>query len=720
MVFSLPWEGVGAPSHGFPQFASQLFHSQWAESRRPLWLGRFMTNSKLCSALIGLALVLSLGGWPALASSALIRNSPHNGQSWSVQTYGGSAEVSASALKPSSSITILVLSDTLGTSESEQVRNDLLGFYGTLHGRAVQIGFLTKGGAFTLPVGVSSRTRLKQLLEKNVFGEGIQTVPSEVVVDDLIAAIPKLGPKQSSVLVVGEFPKLDPASTGFASALLVRAFLAQQLRASLFSPVPAEEWSAAFRALAGENVTTLKDFPAAPAGKGEGLMQLDWTPAAPPAGFVVASSAITDEVGTSIGSVPDIAQAEGVILPSVQQYADAQRKIAEAETLLNQELSQERADRIRGDLATALELNSRDQGALLVATGFYEKAQDFPDAVKMASYLIESSPRDGSAYARLGHELRLNSELDRADAALEKASELGVTSRQLNEDFARLQLSRNHDKGALPYLKEVLRQDAKRQDIWFLQAQAAERSENIALAEHSYEQGLALGGVHVPESGSLLRLYLAGEQRDQATQLARAQLASLPPLVDDRIQYAAMLDELHQSDFALLGWRSVLAVQPASERAHTRVARLLLEGGDARGAEEAAISGLAVVPNSASLHLVKANAEQHLGRIYDARRTLEDGATTISDVALATQLATLEERFFGGAPAAYARLAELSKPSSPDQRHALERGFDMSMRDGDLQQAAKFAFSLESSGQRGYRALLGEEKTANSMAMVPG
>ena len=679
-----------------------------------------MTNSKFCCAAIVLSVALSVGGSHASASSALIRTSPHHGQSWSAQTYAGTAEVSVSAMKPSSSITVLVLADTLGTTEREQARSDLLDFYSTLRGRAVQIGFLTKDGAFTLPVVVASRARLKQLLEKNVSGEGIQTIPSAVALDDLIAAIPKLGPKQSSVLVVGEFPKLDPASTAFASALLVRAFLAQQLRASLFSPIPADEWSSAFRSLAGESVTALNDLPAAPVGKGEAIMQLDWTPATPPAGFVIAHSAVTDEAGRSVCNVPDIAQAEAVILPSVQQYADAQKKIAEAEQLLKEDLSEARADRIREDIAAALQLNSRDQGALVIATGLYEKAQDFPNAVKMASYLVEISPRDGSAYARFGHELRLNAELDRADLTLKKASELGVTTLPLNEDFARLQLSRNDDKGALPYLQEVLRQDAKRQDIWFLQAQTAERTENASLAEHSYQQGLALGGVHVAESGSLLRLYIAGRQTDQATQLAKAQLASLPPSGDDRIQFAAILDELHQSDFALQGWRSVLAIQPASERAHTRVARLLFEGGNAAGAEEEAVSGLAAAPNSAPLHLLKADAEEHLGRIYDARRTLQDGAATISDVALAAQLATLEERFFGGAPAAYARLAELSNPSSPDQLRALERGFDMSMRDGDLQQAAKFASSLESSGQRGYRALLGEEKTASSRVMVPG
>lgn len=44
----------------------------------------------------------------------------------------------------------------------------------------------------------------------------------------------------------------------------------------------------------------------------------------------------------------------------------------------------------------------------------------------------------------------------------------------------------------------------------------------------------------------------------------------------------------------------------------------------------------------------------------------------------------------------------------------------MSMRDGDLQQAAKFASSLESSGKKEYRSLLGGEKSNTSVVVVPG
>jgi len=676
-------------------------------------------ESRRVTMVAGLVAVFSCSY--ALASTAILRAPTPPGQSWSVQTYAGPAEVIVSSLRPSPSTTILVLPDTLSSADKEQVRRELLDLYSEFHGHPVQLAFLRSNGQFTGPVPVLTRLRFKQLLEKSMSGEDSGLVPSASILDDLIAVIPKLGPNRSAVLLVGELPKLDAASTAFASALLVRAFTAQQLRASLFSPAPVEQdWLPLFRSLGGESVTTPRDLSLVSPSPTEPVFQLDWTVPPAAAGFVVFRSTVADQQGVSVLDVPDFSAAVGAPMPTVEQYFNVQKKIAEAEILLAEEpLTQARADRVREDIQTALQLNSRDPGALTVATSLYEKAQDYHAAASMAGFLVEVRPRDGAACAMFGHALRLNSEFDRAEAALKRAAELGVATAQLNEDFGRLHIARKDDKGALPYLQEVVRLDAKRQDIWFLQAQVAERAEDKGLAEHSYEQGLLLGGVHITEVGSLLRLYIAAKHTDQAAQLAKAQLANLPPEPEGRLQFAAILDELHPSSFALEAWRRLLEVQPASERAHTRVAQLLLEGGNPAGAEEEATAGLTAIPNSAPLHLVKAEAEQSQGRIYQARRTLQEGAA-IQDLPLATQLAKTEERFFGGAPAAYARLAELSAPSSPEQLRALERGFDMSMRDGDLQQAAKFASSLEASGQKQYRSLLGTEKSKSSLVMVPG
>jgi tetratricopeptide (TPR) repeat protein len=347
---------------------------------------------------------------------------------------------------------------------------------------------------------------------------------------------------------------------------------------------------------------------------------------------------------------------------------------------------------------------------LLAATSLYEKAKDYHAAAAMSAFLVEVHPRDGPAHATFGHALRLNSEFDRAEGELKRAVEFGVKTPQINEDFARIYVARKDERGALPYSQEVLRLDPKQQDVWYFQGEVAEKAQNPTLAIQSYEQGMALGGVHVVEAGALIRLYVAAKHADQAEQLANTQLDTLPPESAPRIELAAILDDLRQNALALRAWRRVLEVQPNSERAHTRVARLMLEQGDAPGAEQAAIAGLVAVPTSPTLYLCKADAQEAQGRRYEARTTLREGIAAIQDPILQDRAATNEERYAWGAPEAYARLAELSIPSSAEQVRAFERGFYVSMRDGDQEHAHKFETLLEASGHREFRALLVRER----------
>jgi Tfp pilus assembly protein PilF len=668
-----------------------------------------------------LVLLVSFCGPGALASTAILHGPSPRGQALSVETYAGPVAVTVTASKPSASVTILILLNTLSPSIRDQIKADLLDYYPQLHGRTVQLAFLGTG-EFAGPFPVSSRARFKQLLDRVATEQQIEPVIQPSLIDDLVAVVPKLGSSRSTLLLVGGFPKLDAASAIFASAVLAKACTGQQLRPTLISGNNVQpDWAEVFRSLGGDVVASVKDVSLPPPSSVEPFTQLDWTTPLPTAGFVVTRSPITDEKGAPIAEVPDLSVADGMALPSVQQYSDSQNKLTEAESLLAQEpLTQERADRIRADIQTALQLNPREPGALTVATSLYEKAKDYRSAVSMSALLVEVRPRDGLAFAAFGHVLLLHSELDRAEAALKRARDLGTANEGTNEDFARLQIARKDDKGALPYLAEVLRLDGKRQDVWFLQAEVAERAHDSALAEHSYEQGFSLGGVHIGEAGALLRLYVAAKNEEKVSAFAKEQLSGLPPVAEDRLEFAVVLDELHLSDLSLEAWHKVLEVQPASERAHTRVAQLLLDAGNASGAEEEANTGLSAAPKSAPLFLVKAEAEQRQGHRYESRHTLEEGAAKVENLALATELAASEEQFFGSASEAYARVAQLSAPSSPEQVHALERGFDMSMRDGDLVQAAKFASALGSSGRNEYGALLGGEKSADSVVMVPG
>jgi hypothetical protein len=686
-----------------------------------------MAHAKLGRA-IGIAILALLCGHShAFASTALLWGPSHSEQEVrSVRTYAGVAEAAVSPVRPAASVTVLILPDSLGAAGWEEVKKQLLTFYPELHAHPVQVAFGRQNGEFTSPLAVANRPRFKQLLDNVKVEDQLEAerAPAGTGLDGLLAAIPQLGPERSTVILVAELPKLDAASTAFASALLQRAFVAQGLRASLFSPAPdGPEWLALFRSLGGQVVSTLEDLSVAPPSPTESLFRVDWVVPPPSAGFVVFPSSIGSGAEPQATGVPDMALAEGAQLPSVEQYVEARKKIAEAEGLLGAgALTQARAEQVRSNLQAALQVNPREPAALELAAALYEEAKDYPAAAAMSTYLVEVRPQDGPAYALLGHELRLSAAWDRAESALQRAADLGVATVELNEDFARSRLARTDDPGALPYLQQALRLAPTRQDLWFLQGQAAVRARKAALAQDSYERGLSLGGVHIAEAGALMRLYLDTKQAERATQLAKRQLAEVPAEAGPRLELAALLDELRQSELALQAWRRLLEIEPASERGNTRVARLLLEAGDAAGAEKASGAGLNAVPNSAPLYLVKADAEEALGQHYLARRTLHNGAEAAPDTTLFARLAATEERYSGGAATAYARLAELPETAmSPSERQqALQRGFAVALRDGDLAAAGKFASLLSSPEGDEYRSLLGGTRANKSYAPVPG
>ena len=454
---------------------------------------------------------------------------------------------------------------------------------------------------------------------------------------------------------------------------------------------------------------------------GQFYFQIDWSAAAPPDGFVVSKTVIADAYGHALLEAPEIVAPSGAVLPTIEQYAAAQAKVAEASGLLNQDpLSEENAERVREDLRVALEVNGREPAALLTASAYNEKKKDYAAAARFRSTLVEVRPLESGAYAGLGYMLLLGGEYAKAEEALKRAVELEPITPQIAEDLARVRLAQKDDKGALPYLEEALRGDGKRQDLWFLKAHAAERAGDATQAMQSLEQGLGLGGVHVSESGNLLRLYLGSKQNDKAKEFERTVIAGLPADGSVRAEFAGVLDELQQGGAALAAWKRVLEVQPGSERAHYRVARLLLESGDAVASEKAAEEGLAVAPKFAGLYIARADALEKQGRMYDARDALEQGAAAVQDAELLGRLATVEDTYGGAAAESYARLAEAQGDSSPERFSTLKRGFEVSVRDANFKQAESFAELLTAAGHPEFRGLLKVEQRGDSGTAVPG
>jgi len=647
-----------------------------------------------------------------------------------VQTYAGKVDATISPVKPAASITVVLLMDSLSPAEIESVKKDLPGLYLSLRGRPLRLALL-RNGTIGVAGPFSSRAQLRSALNEVTAGPGSSAFPASPVIlgqsaspallDNLQASVGQLGSDWSRVLLIGEFPALETAAREYASSVLLRAFGGAHLQVSWYAFSGGNDaWAPLFESTGGSILRALSDF-SAHNDASPSYFEVNWTATAPSAGFVVCRSVLSDSQGQVLLDAPDFAASASAALPSIERYAAMRAKASEAAQLLAQEPLTETATRsIREDLEAALQVNPLDPEVLLSSAVISEKLGNFAEAARYRTSLTELRPLDPAAQAALGHDLVLGANFEAAEAPLQRATELNLHTPQMAEDFARIRLAHKDDKGAMPFLEEALVADAKRQDLWLIRGQAGERLEDSALAIHSYEQGLALGGTHIAEAASLAHLYLATKQKAKASELARQMVAGLPTDPNVRAELAASLEDLQLTSEALMAWRSVLEVQANSGQAHFRIAKILLRSGDAAAAEQAANIGLGVAPKFAGLYLVKADALEKEGRLYSARNALEEGAANVRDAALLSRLAATADTYAGRAADAYAALAAGLGTSSGERIGALERGLAVSIRDGDYKRAESFAAMLESEGHPRVRDLIGSREQTESGTLIPG
>jgi tetratricopeptide (TPR) repeat protein len=673
---------------------------------------------------LGALLVLLLMSRAAVASTVLLRTTgPTTPEVALVQTYAGKTAAIVSPVKAGDALTVVLLLDNLNAKDLEKACKDLFDLYASLNGRPMRL-VLLQNGTISAQGPFATRARLKSTFERIQLSTDSPAPISQVAVYDGIASsVVEWGSNWSRVLLIGNLPPLEPTVKDYAAAILLRAFCTQHVRVSLLEPDErSDDWMSFFELVGGTIITgEVGEYARPSKGPAQSLFQVDWMPTAPAMGFVISHSVVSDSSGQNLFKVSEIAAPDGSALPTIGQYAGIQANVADAARLLEQEsFSEADAQRIREDLRAALEVNPLEPGALLAASSYNEKQKDFAAAARFRKLLVEVQPQDSSAFSGLGHELLLAADYEKAEEALKQAVDLDVMTPTIAEDLAHVHLARKDDKGAIPFLDQALRGNAKRQDLWFLQGYAAERAADSPLAIQSFEHGLALGGVHVSECGSLLKLYLDTKQAAKAQALAATFAAGLPPDPTIRTQFAGILDDLQQSPAALVAWERVVEVQPASELAHVRIARLLLESGDARASERAADEGLTVAPKFAGLYIVRADALETQRRMYEARETLEQGSAAVADPELLSRLARVQDSYGGSAAEAYARLVEVLGTSSPQRLPALERGFTVSVRDADSKRAEEFAAMLEAAGHPEFRHSLREEQKEADSTLVAG
>jgi len=686
--------------------------------RMPRKANRFAAQGARLQRAFSVILLAILSCPFAMASSALL----HAGRKSSldpsfVTTFEGRTPLVASPVKPDPSLTVLWLLDTLIPAEQDEARASVLSLYSQLRGRHLRLEVL-RGGTADLMGPFTSRAQLERALAAFETPAGNASGPA--LLDAMNANVSKLGSNWSSVLVIGRLPKLDLDAETYAQALLARSFATQQLRVFLLaSDREDQRWIPLFESCSGAVVTDISTLNLLLDQTDETFLQVTWNAPEPPGGFAVFSAAIEDAQEQRLATVPDLVTSASA-LPTIESYAAVQQQLRQISAWLREPPETANLQRIIDVLQPARELNPIDPSVLRTEAILGERTHDYPNAVKAATLLTVVRPADGSSFVLLGRTLILAEDFDKAEAALSRAEELKVPPDDLAEPYARLHLGRKDERGALPYLEQALLADDKRQDLWLLQGQTADHLHNSHLAMKSFEQGLALGGVHVADSCTLLRLYVDGKETAKAHALAQRTVETLPADGAARLQFAECLDDAKLPAESLTAWKSVLAVQPDSERGHVRVARLLLESGDGKAAEEAAETSLQTLPKSGALFLAKADAILQEGRIYEARATLEEGAAGTQDPAVLARLAAAQEVYGDRAPEAYFHLASVLDKGSPQRIHALDRGFSLSLRDDDLKRAATFAELLDAEGHPEYRVLLGEKREVHNDAVVPG
>jgi len=660
-----------------------------------------------------------------------------------VTTFGGLVVSTVSQVKPAPGLTVVWLANTLDTAARDKAKADLLALYSRPTGRTLRLVILHDGTVDVL-APFATRARFQHALDDldqtpptmQPVGTPVQPEPSAdskppsvdtnptvqgpAWFDALGENAAQLGLDWSAALLIGQLPKLDAPAMAYAQALLVRRFTAAQVRVFLLSPTTDDNaWAPVFQSTGGAIAHALVELtPALDVGT-QKFASVTWTPAEPPAGFVLASAVLADSQGQTILTTPDLAES-GADLPRVTVFAESQRQLAEAATIEAAPKPDANLPRVHELLAAAVQVNPVDPALLRLETLYCEQTDSFTEASKAAVLLAQVRPDEAASFTLLGHALLLASTFDQAKTSLDRASTLHAPPSELAEDYAHVYLGLHQEQAALPYLATVLQSDPHRQDLWFLQANAAEHIENTGLAIHSLEKGIELGGVHLPESAHLIRLYLSRGETANAHTFAQHSIATLPPDVNIRSSFAQTLDDAKLTVDSLAAWKSVLAVRPDVDHAQVRVAQLLLQAGDAPASEAAAANGLQLLPKSPGLYLVEADAIAHQGFQYRAHGVLQQGATVSDSPDLLAQAAVVQDVYGDGAAEAYARLAAALQKDPPQQLQALQRGFTVALRDNDLAQATALATQLAAAGHSEAKTILGEERASDTTVMVPG
>ena len=535
-------------------------------------------------------------------------------------------------------------------------------------------------------------------------------------------AAPVLGCDWLAVLAVGRLPELDSSLSLPAAAYLGGRMRANRVRFSLmpldsFVPAPADRATLVTGGTATGNVSGFLQHLESESR----FMEVEWEDPRPSAGFHGHTAEVRDTLSGKTWMAPSAAEAPGWRLPQPLALRGFSRRAADLLRALRDPSGS--SDRIPSELKDLEAINPSDETLLRASIRFHRRNEDWEALAGPLRRLSEIRPTDPVAFANLGALLVRLQRWSEAEPAFARLKQLKPSDPKAIEALGRVHARLENYRRALDLFDESLALDPANQALWFHKADIAREADDSESVLQALRAGVDLPDAPHARRAELIRLYLESGRPVDATEqveLGAERAGNSPEFLE---AYATFWEELGHPEHALKLWERAAGLDPESEPAAAASARIHYSQGRPGRTTEIARSAVQRFPGSVRLHLTLARSLEASHRYYDLRRALRAGLGSVpDDLELLGYHARVEDTFGAGAPAAYRALAErmAASPGSTDLGTVLERGFSVSLRQNDIEQARWFASRADDGGSALSALIPGDDEREATGVSVPG
>ena len=503
-----------------------------------------------------------------------------------------------------------------------------------------------------------------------------------------------LGCDWRAVMVAGRLPALEAALSFPSAAYLGGNMRTHRLRFNFmpldgFVPLAAE-WTS--QLTGGVVVSGSAGFLNFLDGDAR-FLEVEWTAPRPGQGFNLYLAELRDVSSGQTWTAPSMAAASGWAVPEPLALRGFVRRTKDLSRILRGSADGS-AGTIRSEIETLRTINPADESLLRASVQFYQRNQEWEPLADSLRRLSEVRPLDTATLADLGTTLVQLQQWPEAESAFLRLMDLAPTDPRVSEALGRVYVRLEHYSRALELFERSLAIEPANQALWFDKADAAKRVGDSDLVLLALEKGVHLPGATHSRRAELIRLYLDAGRLVEAEQQTEAAIEDLPESAEVLAVFARFCEELEHPEDALELWERALKTDHTFRPAVAASARIHFERRRPENAVVIAESGVEQFPDSVSLHMTLARSLEAMNRFYELREALRAAVLRVpGSVDLLKYRARVEDTFGDDAPMAYRALAEsLEVESDPTAlRNALDRGFEVSLRQGDLDQARWFA-----------------------------